>query len=246
MLAIKGLDKSYKNKTVLKAVSFDVPAGSLFGLVGVNGAGKSTLIKCILQFTSAQKGLIYAENEPIENNPDYKRCIGYLPEVFQPPAHLRCGEFLNYCYVLIRKKNCPREKVMHFLEMVGLPEVFNTPIRKLSKGMRQRIGIAQAIIHDPRLLILDEPFSGLDPIGRYELKPLLKRLHKDGKTIFFSSHNLNEIQDLCTSLAILHDGHIACNDEIDNILAQFQVDDFEQAFLRAVEFSGKEFDPCLV
>ena len=106
--------------------------------------------------------------------------------------------------------------------------------------MRQRIGIAQAIIHEPKLLILDEPFSGLDPIGRYELKQLFKKLNQDGKTIFFSSHNLNEIQDLCTFSAILHDGHVACNDEIDNILTQFQASDFEQAFLKAIQFSEKE------
>ena len=234
MISIEGLVKNYGKKQVLKGVSLEVPQGGLFGFVGVNGAGKSTLMKCLLQFVSPQSGRIAIDGKSIFEFPAYKKRLGYLPEVFQPPLDLRCGEFLNYCGELSRGKACSPQEIESLLKRVGLPGQKQALIRHLSKGMRQRLGLAQTLVHGPRLLILDEPFSGLDPIGRHELKELLRSLHGDGMTIFFSSHNLTEIQDLCTHLAILHAGLLQATAKVADLLTQHRETNLENVFLKLV------------
>ncbi|EKD25897.1 MAG: hypothetical protein ACD_79C01447G0001 [uncultured bacterium] len=233
MIKLTECSKSFNNKTVLKNISFDVPKGSLYGFAGINGAGKSTLIKCIMQFLAINSGKIYFNDKVINQSLDFRAKIGYLPEVFQPSLDLKCREFLEYCYLLIKNKN-NKETIDNVLIKVGLKEVENVLIRKFSKGMRQRLGIAQTIIHNPDLLILDEPFSGLDPIGRFELKQLLKKINGEGATIFFSSHNLTEIRDLCTHIAILHDGLILYNGNVDDLLKDSNCDNLEDAFLKTI------------
>ena len=234
MIKIENCKKSFASKQVLKGISFSTPKGSIFGFAGINGAGKSTLIKCVLKFLNPDSGNILIGGIEIGHYENYKKIIGYLPEVFQPPLDLKCGEFLNYCNLLINHHRCSRQEIIRILERVGLPHSSETLIRQLSKGMRQRLGFAQTIIHDPKLLILDEPFSGLDPIGRYELKQLFRSLNSEGITLFFSSHNLNEIQDLCSHMAILHDGKIAASGTVREILDNNQTDNLEQAFLSVI------------
>jgi ABC-2 type transport system ATP-binding protein len=238
MISIEGLVKNYGKKQVLKGVTLHVPLGGLFGFVGVNGAGKSTLIKCLLHFVSPQFGRIAIDGKSIFEFLSYKKILGYLPEVFQPPLDLRCGEFLNYCGELLRGKKCSDQEIQTLLQRVGLAEHPYSLIRVLSKGMRQRLGIAQTLVHAPKLLILDEPFSGLDPIGRHELKALLRSLQREGMTIFFSSHNLTEIQDLCTHLAILHGGVLQVSALVADLLVQHRETNLENVFLKVVGYGG--------
>ncbi|MFC1478916.1 ABC transporter ATP-binding protein [Candidatus Margulisiibacteriota bacterium] len=235
MLTFQACQKSFGKNKVLQDVTLDIPANSLFGFAGINGAGKTTLIKCLLDLLHLDSGSIIFDNHPFRFAQVY-RDIGYLPEVFQPPHDLTGQEFLHYCYQLIKKDSNRSHTVKAALETVGLASSARQRIRKLSKGMRQRLGIAQAIIHQPRLLILDEPFSGLDPIGRYDLKQLFRQLRQSGTTIFFSSHNLIDLQDLCSHVAVLHDGRIAASDTVDKVLTRYQTNDLEQAFLQAIGY----------
>jgi ABC-2 type transport system ATP-binding protein len=238
MIAIEDLVKNYEKNRVLKGVTLHVPPAALFGFVGVNGAGKSTLIKCLLRFVTPQSGRIAIHGKSIFKFLAYKKILGYLPEVFQPPLDLRCGEFLNYCGELLRGKPCSDQEIQTFLQRVGLSEHKHSLIRVLSKGMRQRLGIAQTLVNAPKLLILDEPFSGLDPIGRHELKNLLRSLHGEGITIFFSSHNLTEIQDLCTHAAILHGGILQACALVADLLVQHRETNLENVFLKVVGYGA--------
>jgi ABC-2 type transport system ATP-binding protein len=235
MLKVVQLSKSFPKKKVLHSVSFEVPLQSIFGFVGVNGAGKSTLIKCFLKFLRPGDGQIFIRGRLIRDCPDYQKTIGYLPEVFQPPFDLKCREFLNYAHLLIHDRPLDRQAMETLLKRVGLFGNENQLIRKFSKGMRQRLGIAQALAHRPDLLILDEPFTGLDPIGRFELKELFKSVNREGTTIFFSSHNLSEIQDLCTHLAVLHDGTEKAKGDIASILESTGCRNLEEAYLKTVQ-----------
>lgn len=238
MIIIKNLIKNYTNKNVLNNLSLKMPEKSIFGFIGINGAGKSTLIKCIFKLLIPDKGDIFINNENIKNTSYYKKNIGYLPEVFLPPLDLKVCEFLNYCNLLITNKSISNDIMDLALSQTGILPAKNILIRKLSKGMRQRLGIAQAIIHNPKLLILDEPFSGLDPIGRFELKNLFLSLNNSGKSIFFSSHNLNEIQDLCTDIAILHEGIIKIQGNVKEILKNFNSENLEKVFLDTINYNN--------
>ena len=233
MIEWQGIKKSFGSKEVLRGVDLNVPEGSLFGFAGINGAGKSTLIKCFLGFLKPDSGSMTLDNKSLENV-HFKRLIGYLPEVFQPPLDLKCCEFLNYAHSLIRKKELSKKEIEAVLEQAGLPGSSSLLIRQLSKGMRQRLGIAQAMVHSPKILILDEPFSGLDPIGRFELKELFKSIYNQGKTLFFSSHNLSEIQDLCTHMAVLHKGRIEAMNTVDGLLQQYECKSLEKVFLTVI------------
>lgn len=237
MIEVSNLSKSFKTLQVLKNINLTVPKNSVFGFIGINGAGKSTFIKCLMNFLTPDAGTIVVKNKKVISSVSFRKEIGYLPEVFQPPLDLKCNEFISYCYGLIKNKRCPQKDIKDVLEKVGLSQSYNTIIRKLSKGMRQRLGLAQAIIHSPNILILDEPFSGLDPIGRFRLKNLLIKLKTStDSSIFFSSHNLTEIQDLCTHIAILHDGEIKAYGSVEEILKNSSSMSLEDFFLKTVDY----------
>jgi len=237
MIEVSNLSKSFKSLQVLRNINFIVPKNSVFGFIGVNGAGKSTLIKCLMSFLTPDTGNIIINDKNVLPSVSFRKDIGYLPEVFQPPLDLKCNEFISYCFSLIKNKKCLEKEIRDVLEKVGLIQSYNTIIRKLSKGMKQRLGLAQTIIHSPNILILDEPFSGLDPIGRFRLKKLLIKI-KDSteSSIFFSSHNLTEIQDLCTHIAILHDGEIKACGSVEEILNNSSSMSLEEFFLKTVDY----------
>lgn len=236
MISVKSVSKSYQTKKVLDLISFEVAQENIFGFIGVNGAGKSTFIKALFQFTKLDGGEILVDGQSMSTKPELKRKIGFLPEVFLPPLGLKAGEFLNYSYELVHGHSCKEAYIREILVTIGLKDHANTLIRHFSKGMRQRLGMGQAIIHKPPLLVLDEPFSGLDPIGRYELKTLFKHLNQQGQTIFFSSHNLNEISDLCSHVAILHNGKISETGPTSEVLERTQCKNLEEAFLKIIEY----------
>ena len=238
MLVVKGLNKSFNKKKVLDNVSFNVEAGDLFGFIGRNGAGKSTTIKSILNFVFPDSGEILFKGQSVKKF-SFREKIGYLPEIAQLPGNLTASEFLHYAAGFYKTdRDILKEKINSLLELVGLEDVKKKLIKNFSKGMKQRLGIAQAVVHDPELLILDEPFTGLDPIGKYGLKQILLDLNKKGKTIFFSSHNLSEVEDICTIICIIHSGNVVYQGKTREFIDKYNAKNLEEAFITSYHQSG--------
>jgi len=222
MLEIKSLKKSFNKKLVLEGIDLQVDRGEVFGFIGRNGAGKSTTIKCILDFVFPDSGQILFRGKSVKNL-EFREAIGYLPEIAQLPRNLTAAEYLRYSYSFYKKIDGPEEeKMAQLLKDVGLDDVKKKLIKNFSKGMKQRLGIAQAVVHDPAILILDEPFTGLDPVGKYGLKQILLDLNKKGKTIFFSSHNLLEVQDICTVICIIHNGKVVYQGNKEDFIKKYE------------------------
>lgn len=236
-IEVKNLNKSFKqsfyqkDKLVLNNVSFKIPSHQTTGFVGNNGSGKTTSIKCILEFIFKNSGEVLFFGNKL--SPEIKKKIGYLPERPYLYEFLTAKEFLEFHLKLSQtsenfSKNVINEKIDKALTKVGLLEAKEKHLRSFSKGMLQRVGLAQALIHEPQLLILDEPMSGLDPDGRLMVKDILKEEKKKGLTIFFSSHLLQDMEELCESLVVIHKGEIIYNDELRKFMAQFP--SLEEAF----------------
>jgi ABC-2 type transport system ATP-binding protein len=197
-----------KKVEAVRQVSFSIYPGEIFGLVGPNGAGKSTTIKMLLGLVRPDRGEIRLFGEQIDDVSLRER-IGYLPENPMLYEHLNAVELLDFYGGLFGYgKKRRRERAEELLEMVGLSHALERPVSKFSKGMKQRAGIAQALVNDPDLVILDEPQSGLDPVGRREIRDLVLELRKEGKTILFCSHILPDVQDICDRVAVMHHGEI--------------------------------------
>ncbi len=213
-LVISGLDKSFRSNSMLRVipvlnqVNLSVEKGEIYGFLGPNGAGKTTTIKCIIGLISSDKGRIEIEGLP-STSLAARRLIGFLPEQPYFYDYLNAREFLQLCGDLFAMKRSEvKRKIPELLALVGLADKGNLKLRKFSKGMLQRLGIAQALMNDPRLLILDEPFSGLDPIGRKELRDLILSLKEQGKTIFFSSHILQDMEAMVDRIGIIWRGRV--------------------------------------
>ena len=198
-----------KKVEAVRGVSFEVQRGEIFGLLGPNGAGKTTTIKMVL-------GLIFPQRGAIElfgargRSPKTAVRLGYLPENPYVYQYLRPLEFLDLCGRLTDLSRAERSKRAHaMLERVGLAGAADRPIGKFSKGMMQRIGLAQALLHEPELLILDEPMSGLDPIGRKDVRDLILEERKRGTTILFTSHILSDVELLCDRVGIVQRGRMS-------------------------------------
>lgn len=210
-IEITGLRKAYNSKVVLEALSLAVPAGTIFGLIGPNGAGKSTLIGILtglLDFNEGQiliNGLDFTE----ENELEIKRQIS---SVLQPPLlfeHFTGGDFLHYiCDIYGIEKAGRQEKILSLLEFLGLSEFEHAKISKLSSGSRKKLSFCAAILSEPRILFLDEPFESIDVISIGRMKTILEHLHSKGLTIIITSHILEIVESLCDDIAILHQGKI--------------------------------------
>ena len=194
--------------TALSEFSLDVQEGEIFGLLGPNGAGKTTFIKVLLDIVSASAGSAELLGRPI-GNAAAKAGVGYLPENHKYPDFLTGAQVLRYFGKLSGLQGAALEKrIDDRLQLVGMAEWRNVKIRKYSKGMLQRIGLAQALINDPKLVMLDEPTDGVDPLGRKEIRDLLARLRDQGKTVFLNSHLLSEVELICDRVAILNKGRL--------------------------------------
>src|SRR6476660_3722345 len=214
-IEILGLEKTYsigfwrkRPKHALRPLNLKVEEGEIFGFLGPNGAGKTTTLKLLmgLVFTTAGSARILGMEIA---DPRMKAQIGFLPEQPYFYDYLTARELLEYYGQLsgMDPKHRSR-KVNEVLQRVGLPDVGGTQLRKFSKGMLQRVGIAQAILHDPKVVFLDEPMSGLDPMGRREVRDLMAQLKVEGKTVFFSTHILSDAEALCDRVAIIHQGEL--------------------------------------
>jgi ABC-2 type transport system ATP-binding protein len=214
-IEIQGLEKSYKTgffgnklKLGLRPLTLSVEEGEVFGCLGPNGAGKTTTLRLLLGLVFPSGGTARILGRDLDDI-EVKRFIGFLPEQPYFYDHLTPLELLDY-YARLSGVD-PRErkrKVEKALARVGMTESGKTQLRKFSKGMLQRVGIAQAIVHDPKLVLLDEPMSGLDPIGRREVRDLVQELNEEGKTIFFSTHILSDAETLCDRVAVLNKGEL--------------------------------------
>jgi len=192
----------------LKGVSFRVERGSIFGLLGPNGAGKTTLIKVLLGIVRKSGGTAALLGQPAGDRQGRRR-VGYLPETHRIPRHHTANSALEYYGSLSGlSRDEIRRRRPELLELVGLGTWGNSPVKKFSKGMLQRLGLAQALMHNPELLILDEPTDGVDPVGRSEMRGMLQQLKSEGKTIFINSHLLQEIELVCDRVAILVHGQL--------------------------------------
>ncbi len=226
IIQVNNLEKVFKDfwmrpKTrAVDDVSFSVRRGEVFGLLGPNGSGKSTTIKLLLGLLKPTKGTISV----LGKNPTHiatKKKIGYLPELSYLYKYLTPRETLRYYAGLFGMRGkAVKERIDQLIEKVGLSHAADRAVGEFSKGMARRVGLAQALLNDPEIIILDEPTSGLDPVGRYEVKQLVKQLSKEGKTVLLSSHLLSEIEDVCSSVIILSNGKVIAQGDLYEILAE--------------------------
>ncbi len=224
VLDVQRLEKSYwghlrlRRYRVLKGLNLSVSRGEIFGLLGQNGAGKTTTLKIILGLVFADAGSIriFGKRGSVVS---LKERIGFLPENPYFYEYLTGREFLDYCGRLFGYSAYERRRrIGAILEKVGMAPRADVQLRKYSKGMLQRIGLAQALINDPDLIILDEPMSGLDPIGRREFRDIILSLRDSGRTVFFSSHILSDAEALCDRIGIVKDGVLSAQGRIEDLL----------------------------
>ena len=220
MVEVTHLVKRYGAKTALADVSFSIQAGEVVGLLGLNGAGKSTTMNILTGYLSATSGSVRIDGHDILTEANAaKRCIGYLPESIAFYPEMRVNEFLSFCCDLkgLTAKRAEREKhIAAICEQVGLTHVRTRMIRNLSKGYRQRVGFAQALLGHPKVLILDEPTVGLDPSQIIEIRELIRQSGQSS-TVIVSSHILSEIQAICDRIIVIHGGRVIADDTPDRL-----------------------------
>lgn len=225
VISVQNLTKRYRNphagdRAALVGLTLDVPPGEIYGFLGPNGAGKTTTIKLLIGLISPTAGSGTILGAPL-GSVEARRRLGFLPESPYFYEYLRGDELLDYYGRLFGLSAAERRaRVESLLTLVGLWESRRLAVRKYSRGMLQRLGLAQALINDPELVILDEPAGGLDPIGRREMRDILLQLRERGKTVFLSSHILAEVEMVCDRVAILHKGQLLAVGRIGELLAE--------------------------
>ncbi len=217
-----------RKRVALHGLDMQVEEGEIFGLLGPNGAGKTTTIKILMGLHFQSAGTARIMGKPLGDN-EVKAKIGFLPENPFFYDYLTGDEFLNFYGQLYGMTSAARRKrIPELLKLVGLEKAGHVPLRGYSKGMLQRAGIAQALLNDPKLVVLDEPQSGLDPFGRKEVRDIILRLKEEGKTVMFSSHILGDAEMVCDRVAILHMGHRIALGHLSELLST-RIEDYEVA-----------------
>ncbi len=222
MIAVEALSKVYGNRTALDAVSFEVPKGEIFGFVGPNGAGKTTTLRILAALLEPTTGRAFVDGADVILHPDrvHER-LGYMPDFFGVYDQLTASEYLDFYAACYRQPKSRRVKVADdLLALVGLSDRKDQAVDTLSRGLKQRLCLARALVHDPTVLLLDEPASGLDPRARVEMREILKELQKMGKTIVISSHILPELTDLCTMVGIIDQGRMRATGPVQEVIRQ--------------------------
>lgn len=219
MITLAGFGKDYGDFTAVESLDLHIPAGETFGFIGPNGAGKSTTIRFLATLLKPTRGRGEVAGCDVVGDPmGVRRAIGYMPDNFGVYDGMRVWEFLDFFAVAYRIGRTERKQIIaNVLELLDLMHKRDDFVNGLSRGMKQRLCLAKTLVHDPPVLILDEPASGLDPRARVEVKALLKELRKMGKTILISSHILTELADFCTSVGIIERGQLLMHGGIDQI-----------------------------
>lgn len=229
-----------KKHRVLDRVSLDIREGEVFGFLGPNGAGKSTAINIAMGFIIADEGGVFINDIPAFQ-PRARKYVGYLPEHPCLYEQLSAAELLDFCGAASGiSGRATREQADRLLERLNLLSFKNRPVRTYSKGMKQRLGFAMAMIGDPPVLILDEPMSGLDPLGRNLITNIILDLKSRGKTIFFSTHILNDVEKLCDHIAVIHQGEILYNGTISEFTGSPDNENLEASFVSLIDASRVE------
>jgi ABC-2 type transport system ATP-binding protein len=222
MITVEGLTKVYGSRTALDHVSFEVPKGEIFGFVGPNGAGKTTTLRILAALLEPTSGRALVDGADVIEHPDliHDR-LGYMPDFFGVYDQLTAGEYLDFYAACYRQPRARRKKVADdLLELVGLSDRRDQAVDTLSRGLKQRLCLARALVHDPAVLLLDEPASGLDPRARVEMREILKELQTMGKTIVISSHILPELTELCSMIGIIDQGRMRATGPVQDVIRQ--------------------------
>ena len=228
-------------KLAVKDLTLRVGAGEVFGFLGPNGAGKTTTMNVLLGFVNATGGEARLFDVNVRD-PIARQRIGYLPELTYYYKFLTPEELLRFYARIFGIPSAEAERrIGPLLKLVELEHAAKRPIKTFSKGMQQRVGLAQALINNPDLLILDEPTSGLDPLGRMKVREIIQRLKSEGKTVFFSSHELGEVETVCDRVAIIADGELKVEGRVDELTAKYQCS-LEKIFLNLI---GYETQPTV-
>lgn len=219
MLKIENLCKNYGKFRAVNDLNLHIPKGEIFGFVGPNGAGKTTTMRIICGLLDATSGKVFADGIDVINRPkELKRIIGYMPDFFGVYDDLKVIEYLEFYASIYNIKGAESRKVCQdLLELVDLMDKRDFYVDSLSRGMKQRLCLARSLVHNPELLILDEPASGMDPRARIEMKEILRTLKSMGKTILVSSHILPELAELCTAIGIIEKGRIVMSGTVEEI-----------------------------
>ncbi len=230
---IAALAKRYARVQALAGVDLDVAPGEAFGLVGANGAGKTTLIKCLLDLTGRDGGAV--EIFGVDGSrAEARRRLAYVPERFVPPHYLRCREFIELMQRIAGTRIDPSRAAQVLDELELERDVLDRPVRQLSKGMTQKLGLAACFAVERDLYVLDEPMSGLDAAARVAVKGVLRRLGAEGRTLFFTSHVLADVDELCTSIAVLDRGQVRFRGAPAALRERTGEATLERAFIRCV------------
>ncbi|HZP91707.1 MAG TPA: ABC transporter ATP-binding protein [Burkholderiales bacterium] len=232
-IRFENVTKSYGARPALQALDLVVPRGVMFGLVGANGAGKTTLIKCLLDFCGFEAGDIRIFGTPSETTAARAR-LAFLPERFVPPYYLTGQDFLRFA-LRMYKLDYLRTQAETMLEALDLEgEALTKPVHAFSKGMTQKLGLAACLLSARELLVLDEPTSGLDPKARVLLKQQLRSARDRGTTVFFTSHALADVEELCDEMAVLHQGRLRYRGTPAGLKQRYERDALEQAYLACI------------
>jgi ABC-2 type transport system ATP-binding protein len=228
-------------KVAVKDLNLSVRAGEVFGFLGPNGAGKTTTMNVLLGFVNATSGAAFLFGVDVRE-PIARQRIGYLPELTYYYKFLTAEELLRF---YARIFGIPRaqtdQRIDELIKLVELEPARKRPIKTYSKGMQQRVGLAQALINNPDLLILDEPTSGLDPLGRMKVREIIQRLKNEGKTVFFSSHELGEVETVCDRVAIINQGELKVEGRVNELVEKHQAN-LERIFLDIIGYQAANPD----
>ncbi|MBR6222430.1 MAG: ABC transporter ATP-binding protein [Lachnospiraceae bacterium] len=222
MLTINKLNKSYGRFKALTDLDLHIERGDIFGFIGPNGAGKTTTMKIVCGLLSADSGEVYVDGiDALRENSKIKRKVGYVPDFFGVYDNLKVMEYMYFFASMYGySQKDIKDTILGLLELVNLSDKQDSYVDGLSRGMKQRLCVARALIHDPDLLVLDEPASGLDPRARFEFKEILKNLGELDKTIIISSHILPELSEMCNTIGIMEKGHLIAAGNVEDIMRQ--------------------------
>lgn len=248
MLAVKNLSKKYGKFTAVENLSFQVEEGAIFGFIGPNGAGKTTTMKILATLLKPTSGHVWIAGQDLTANPGkIRRLVGYMPDFFGVYDDLKVSEYLAFYAASYGIADKRLKIIDELLELVDLQNKRDSYVDSLSRGMKQRLCLARCLVHDPALLILDEPASGLDPRARVEVREILKELRAMGKTIIVSSHILSELSEVCTHMGIIEAGKMVACGTVDEVLyngcseASLEIKVLNQVD-KAMELLGRKYE----
>ncbi len=232
ILSLQNVVKQYSNHTAVDHISFDIPKGSIFGLLGPNGAGKTSLIRIITTITAADSGTVLLDGEPI--SAFHPMQIGYLPEERGLYKKMKVGEQLLYLAQLKGLSISDAKKALDsWLERFGIEDWWGKKVEELSKGMQQKVQFIATVVHNPKLIILDEPFTGLDPINTNLIKDEIHRLNSEGTSIIFSTHRMEQVEEICKDIVLINQGKKMLEGTVKGVKDQYKENIYK------IEFDGK-------